>query len=156
MNPTIDALARIYERDLAKLEEEIKQYPDEESLWKVGKGTSNSGGNLCLHLCGNLQYYFGTVLGNTGYKRNRPLEFSAKDVPLSEILKELQGAKRAVSEVLSRLQPGDLEKEYPEVVFDKEMNTGHFLIHLAVHLGYHLGQINYHRRMLTVAKPNIV
>jgi hypothetical protein len=149
MNPTIEALIRIYERDLNKLEEEIRLYPDEALMWKVAKGINNSGGNLCLHLCGNLQYYFGTVLGQTGYKRNRPLEFSAKDVPLSEVLKELQAAKKAVAGVLSSLTTADLDKEYPEVVFDKPMTTVYFLIHLASHLGYHLGQINYHRRLLT-------
>jgi uncharacterized damage-inducible protein DinB len=148
VNPTIEALIRIYERDLNKLEEEIRLYPDEALLWKVGKGITNPGGNLCLHLCGNLQYYLGTVLGQTGYKRNRPLEFAAKDVPISEILKEIQSAKKAVSGVLRNLKPEDLDKEYPEVVFDQPMTTAYFLVHLAVHLGYHLGQVNYHRRLL--------
>ena len=138
----------MYERDLNKLEEEIRLYPDEAFLWKVAQGITNPGGNLCLHLCGNLQYYLGTVMGQTGYKRNRPMEFAAKDVPLSEVLKEVQATKKAVSTVLANLKPEDLEKEYPELVFDKPMTIVDFLIHLAVHLGYHLGQVNYHRRLL--------
>jgi uncharacterized damage-inducible protein DinB len=37
---------------------------------------------------------------------------------------------------------------YPQIVFEKEMTTGFFLVHLATHLAYHLGQINYHRRLI--------
>jgi hypothetical protein len=149
MNSTIEALIKIFEKDLNKLEEEMKLYPDEVSLWKVGPGIKNPGGNLCLHLCGNLQHFFGTVLGQSGYKRNRDYEFSAKDVPISEIIKEIQHSRRAVLSVLDKMRPEDLEKEYPVVVFEKPMTTAYFLVHLAGHLNYHVGQINYHRRLLT-------
>lgn len=149
MNSTIEALIRIFEKDLNKLEEEMKLYPDEASLWKVGPGIKNPGGNLCLHLCGNLQHFFGTVLGQSGYKRNRDYEFAAKDVPISEIIKEIQHSRRAVLSVLDKMRPEDLEKEYPVVVFEKPMTTAYFVVHLAGHLNYHVGQINYHRRLLS-------
>lgn len=148
MNPTIESLIRLYDRDLTKLEEEIRAYPDEDLMWKVPKGVTNSGGNLCLHLCGNLQYYFGTVLGKTRYQRNRPLEFSAKDVPLSEVIKEIQAAKKAVSGVLTRFLPEQLDEMYPEPVFEQPMTNAYFFLHLSIHLGYHLGQLNYHRRLV--------
>jgi hypothetical protein len=147
MNQTLDTLIRLFERDLGKLESEIRLYPDEGSLWKAMDGITNCGGNLCLHLCGNLQHYFGAVLGHTGYQRDRPLEFSAKDVPRDQMLKEIQESRKAVLNVLRKLKPSELEEEYPEVVFDEPMTTGYFLIHLAGHLNYHLGQVNYHRRM---------
>ena len=53
-----------------------------------------------------------------------------------------------VEDGLNKLKEGDLEKEYPLLVFKEKTSTGYFLIHLAVHLDYHLGQINYHRRLL--------
>jgi hypothetical protein len=146
MNPIIDSLLKLYDRDLQKLEDEIKAYPDESLLWKPIPGTINPGGNLALHLCGNLQNYFGAILGNTGYKRNRPLEFSAKDVPVSELIKEVSAAKAAVRKVLSAFTEADFEKEYPEKVFETPMTNIYFILHLLDHLGYHLGQINYHRR----------
>lgn len=148
MNPTIESLLKLYERDLQKLEDEVKAYADESLLWKPIPGTTNPGGNLALHLCGNLQNYFGAILGNTGYKRNRPLEFSAKDVPLSELIKEIHAAKAAVRKVLLETKDEDFDKQYPEIVFDKPMTNIHFFIHLYGHLGYHLGQINYHRRIV--------
>ena len=50
-------------------------------MWGVLDGTSNSGGNLALHLVGNLNTYFGKNLGNTGYVRNRMAEFADKNIP---------------------------------------------------------------------------
>jgi hypothetical protein len=72
-------LIRLFDQDLDKLAEEIKLYPDDQSLWVVKEGIKNSGGNLCLHLAGNLQHFIGAVLGNSGYVRNRDAEFSLKN-----------------------------------------------------------------------------
>ena len=152
MNSTTEALIRIYDRDLTKLAEEIKLYPDEALLWKVVAGINNSAGNLAVHLCGSLQHFFGAIMAKNGYKRNRDLEFSIKGVPLSEILKEIELAREAMKSVLSRLSSEELDKEFPVVVFDQPMTTGFFLIHMTTHITYHLGQINYHRRILT--KPD--
>ena len=148
MNPVIESLLQLYDRDLQKLEAEIKAYPDEALLWKPIPGTINPGGNLALHLCGNLQNYFGAVLGNSWDKRNPPLEFSAKDVPLSEIIKEIQAAKAAVKKVLLETKDEDFQKIYPEVIFEKPMTKIFFFLHLYGHLNYHLGQINYHSRIV--------
>ena len=48
-------LSEIYERDLLKLKEEINLYKNETDLWLVKNEISNSAGNLCLHLIGNLK-----------------------------------------------------------------------------------------------------
>lgn len=148
MNPVTESLVKIFERDLLKLEEEIKLYPSEESLWKISGDIKNSGGNLCLHLCGNLQYYVGAILGGTDYKRNRDLEFAAKGILKKELISEIHKTKRAVKLTLEKVDVFILESEYPMQVFSYSMTTTFFLIHLASHLDYHLGQINYHRRLL--------
>ena len=72
------SLQLLFERDLEKLKSEINAYQNENNIWLIDKNIANSAGNLSLHLIGNLNTYFGTVLGNTGYVRNRELEFSAK------------------------------------------------------------------------------
>jgi uncharacterized damage-inducible protein DinB len=145
----IASVRKLIERDLTKLEEEITLYPSEESVWRVGGDIKNSGGNLCLHLCGNLQHFIGTILGETGYVRNRDFEFAAKGIFKAELVSEIQKTKHAVSSSLEKLDPKLLSQEYPAKVFDYSMTTTHFLIHLTTHLGYHLGQVNYHRRLLT-------
>lgn len=148
MTSLTESLAKIFERDLLKLEGEMKLYKDDASVWKTGGEIKNPAGNLCLHLCGNLQHYVGHVLGKTNYKRNRDLEFASKAIPLPDLLAEVQKTRDAVALALRNLDSSVIEKEYPEKVFDYPMTTGYFLIHLAAHLSYHLGQINYHRRLL--------
>ncbi|MBB6371340.1 DinB family protein [Chryseobacterium shigense] len=144
----LESLKSLYTRDLNKLKTEIEAYQNEENLWKIDKNISNSAGNLCLHLVGNLNHFIGAELGKTGYIRNRELEFSLKDVPGKELIEKVEATIIMVDHTLSQLAPEDLEKEYPLVVFEDKMTTGYFLIHLVAHLDYHLGQINYHRRLL--------
>ncbi|WP_343614254.1 DinB family protein [Flavobacterium sp.] len=144
----IESLKTLFNRDLNKLKIEIESYENENAIWVIDKNISNSAGNLCLHLMGNINTYIGARLGNTGYIRNRPLEFLLKDIPRAELISKIENTISMVNEVFDSLTETDLEAIYPEIVFEKEMTTGFFLIHLATHLSYHLGQINYHRRLL--------
>lgn len=146
----IESLQSLYNRDLNKLKTEIEAYQHEAVIWKTDQNISNSAGNLCLHLIGNLNHFIGAYLGNTGYIRNRDLEFSLKNIPKTELTEKVEATLTMINHVLSQLTPEDLEKEYPLVVFEDKMTTGYFLIHLITHLDYHLGQINYHRRLLDI------
>jgi hypothetical protein len=144
----IETLQILFDRDLKRLRQEIESYNDDANLWKIGKGIANSAGNLCLHLIGNLNTYIGKELGNTGYLRNRELEFSLKDVPRDELLEKIDETILVVHGTLEKLSPEALLKEYPVIVFDKPTSTEYLLVHLTTHLTYHLGQINYHRRLI--------
>lgn len=144
----IETLKILFNRDLNKLKFEIESYEYENQIWAVNNDISNSGGNLCLHLVGNLNTYIGAEIGKTGYIRNRPLEFSSKDIPRSELIQKIEDTIIVVNNALEILNEKDLNAIYPQIVFEKEMTTGFFLVHLSTHLAYHLGQINYHRRLL--------
>jgi uncharacterized damage-inducible protein DinB len=144
----IEILIQLFQRDLEKLKTEITSYKEEKKLWEVTGGIKNSAGNLCLHICGNLQHFIGAVLGNSGYVRNREAEFSRKNVPLKELRSEIDQTTKAVEKILNNLKEVQLGEKFPINVFGYEMTTEYFLIHLATHLNYHLGQINYHRRLL--------
>lgn len=141
-------LIKHFEKDLNKLTEEISLYPDDNSLWVTKEGINNSGGNLCLHLFGNLQHFIGAILGESGYIRNRDAEFSLKNITKQKLLNELENTKTAVKDALEQVSKNELQKEYPIRVFDEPVTTEYFLIHLLTHLSYHTGQINYHRRLL--------
>ncbi len=141
-------LIEIYERDLDKLKTEIEQFENEADLWKTSGAITNSAGNLCQHLTGNLQHFFGAVLGDTGYVRNRDAEFAEKGTTRADLLTDVDAALESVKNTLAKLTDGDFAKTYPIEVFGEPMTTGYFLTHLATHLSYHLGQINYHRRLL--------
>lgn len=144
----IETLKSLFERDLKKLKIEIESYQNESRIWEIEKNISNSAGNLCLHLIGNINNFIGAEIGKTGYVRNRPLEFSSKDIPKTELIQKIDETLIVVNNALDSLTETDLEAIYPQIVFEKEMTTGFFLVHLSTHLAYHLGQINYHRRLL--------
>ncbi|MCD2259403.1 DinB family protein [Psychroserpens luteolus] len=143
-----DTLIKLYTRDLNQLKTEVSLYTDEKKLWLVTKDISNSAGNLCLHIVGNLNHFIGETIGNSGYVRQRDLEFSLKDVPREDLIKQVDDTIIVVSRVLKGLTESDLQKEYKRRVFEDTMTTEYFLVHLVMHLSYHLGQINYHRRLL--------
>ena len=142
-------ITKVITRELKALRREIETYPSEEDLWEVRAGITNPGGNLALHLAGNLQYFLGNVLGHKGYVRNRDAEFGSKDVPRSELLREIDNAIAAVETGMERITEADLARPYPESVGGVSSTTGAFLAHFATHLAYHLGQVDYHRRILT-------
>jgi hypothetical protein len=143
-----EILKKLITRDLEKLKVEIEAYHSEKNIWIVADGIANSAGNLCLHLVGNLNHFFGAVLGYTGYIRQRDLEFSLKDVPRAELVQKIEETIAMIAQVLDKISDEQLTSEYPIVVFTKGDTTGYFLTSLAVHLDYHLGQVNYHRRLL--------
>ncbi len=114
----------------------------------MSEGISNSGGNLCLHLTGNLQHFIGATLGETGFIRNREAEFKLKNIPRQKLLEEVDITRQAVTDTLEQLSKKELESEYPLQVFGEPLTTQFFLIYLLKHLSYHIGQINYHRRLV--------
>jgi uncharacterized damage-inducible protein DinB len=146
-----ESLKFLFIRDLNRLKSEIEQYKNEHSLWLIEKSIANSAGNLCLHLIGNLNTYIGGELGKTGYVRDRPLEFSQKDIPKTQLVQKIEETIEVVKHAFDGLNDSDLNEDYPLVkVVEGGSSIGFMLIHLAGHLTYHLGQINYHRRLLDV------
>lgn len=143
-----EQLANLFERDIAKLNTEISAYQQESNLWLTDTGISNSAGNLCLHLLGNLQHYIGHILGGSGYVRNRPEEFSRKNIPVATLCAELDKVQKLIPDTIRSVSQDQLGQTYPEKIFQEMMTTEFFLLHLYAHLNYHLGQINYHRRLL--------
>jgi hypothetical protein len=144
----ISVLKTVFSEDLKKLKLEIEQYKDEKNLWLIEHDIKNSAGNLCLHLIGNLNGLIGAVLGETGYIRQRELEFSSKNIPKSELLLKIEETIAMVHISLDKVKESELQDEYPLRVFPEAHTKEYYLIHLATHLNYHLGQINYHRRLL--------
>lgn len=143
-----NTVKQLFKRDLNKLKQEIEAYQNEDRLWHVEEGISNSAGNLCLHLIGNLNHFVGAVIGKTDYVRNRPLEFSMKNVPRAELITKIDETIYVIEMTLDQLPDAALKEDYPLVVFENKTSTEYFLVHLITHLSYHLGQINYHRRLL--------
>jgi len=149
MRETIEDLRVVIGRELTAFQREIELFPDDELLWKTPPGIVNSAGNLALHVCGNLQYFVGAVLGGTGYVRDRALEFSRNSGTRAELVAELRRTAGIADATLARLSETAFTGEFPEEKRSMTFKTHTFLIQLGVHLSFHLGQAGYLRRFLT-------
>ena len=152
-----DSLKLMIQRELRSAEQSIAAYPDDQSLWIVKPGISNSGGNLALHMAGNLRHFIGNVLGKSGYTRDRDAEFSNKTMTRDEIRAVIESAIAEVGEALDTIDLSLFKEDFPIPIGQSQTiaRTSDMLLHLAVHVGYHLGQLDYHRRLLTPAPAKV-
>ncbi len=141
-------LPALFDTAIDALKEEINLYETETAIWKVAPGIANSGGNLCLHLCGNIRHFVGAVLGDTGYQRDRPYEFAAKDLPRSVLLEAIEDTRKTIHTVIPTLSDELLAADFKDNPMNQPMTYGTFVTHLYGHFRYHTGQINYHRRLI--------
>lgn len=141
-------LKKLFVRDLEKLIEEIVAYRKEENMWITDSNVTNSSGNLCLHLIGNLNTYLGAAIMKNGYKRNREYEFAARDVSRSILIEEIKKVITVVEQAFDVLTENDMSGNFPVQIWKEQTGMLFTLMHLHSHLNYHLGQIDYHRRLL--------
>lgn len=139
--------AELFERELLKLRDEIKNFKDEDNIWRTADGVTNSAGTLVLHLLGNLNYTVGAVLGGTGYVRNREQEFLLTGVPQQRLIADVESLIGVVKTSLNGIDQARLNETYTLEMFGKK-STAWYLTFFYGHLTYHLGQINYLRRIL--------
>jgi len=86
-------LAQTIAEDLAAyyemVQERVHHWADPlttEQLWRKPYPYGNSVGHLILHVTGNLNYYIGARLAETGYVRDRDREFTEpKPIPKQEV-----------------------------------------------------------------------
>lgn len=152
----IDYYIILFNRDINRLIAEVKGYPDEDTMWEVMPGTTNSAGNLVQHLIGNLKTYICNPFGNLKYERDRDTEFSARLFSNEEFLVTLQSLAGIVSYSLMKIPKAAMDAVYPREIMSihPDQTIEYILIHLLSHLSYHLGQINYHRRYFSTFGKN--
>ena len=100
----IESLNTLFAKHLDTLSKEITSYNSEKRLWYVEKNITNSGGNLCLHICGNLQHFIGAVLGKTDYVRERPAEFGDKNIPREALLSQIEITKHSILQNIKQVR----------------------------------------------------
>ncbi len=140
----------LFARDIDTLQVEVGLYPSDDLLWRLVPGCPNSGGNLVLHLVGNLRHFIGAQLGSTGYIRNRPAEFSTTGLTRTELQASVSLAATDVAHTFATLDPARLKESFSLPQYgDGSVPVDRWLLHLATHLTFHLGQLDYHRRTVT-------
>jgi len=150
-----ESIRGVLVRELRALQRELDEYGKEGQIWQLPAGISNSAGTLTLHLVGNLQSFVGATLGGSAYVRDRQAEFSRRDVPRTEMIREIEQTIAVVDETMSTLSDEQLSNPFPLAFGEIRVSTGDFLIHLATHLAFHVGQVDYHRRLVTQNKNSI-
>jgi hypothetical protein len=145
----IEHIHHIMVRELRGMKNELLAYQDEGDIWRSLPGLPNTAGTVALHVAGNLQHFVGAQLGKSGYVRDREAEFGRRDVPVSEMVKELDRTVAALDAAFAKLEEELMDRPFPQEIAGVRPTVGDFLVHLVAHLAYHLGQIDYHRRCVT-------
>ncbi len=119
----------------------------EDDIWKRCNSSSNSIGNLILHLCGNITQYAIASLGNLEDKRDRDTEFEAKNgFSKSQLLSKLNAIIEAAKITLLNCSVSELMRKR-EVQGFSFSGIG-IAIHVTEHLSYHTGQIAFRTKQL--------
>jgi len=111
-----------------------------EQIWWRPNESSNSAGNLALHLAGNVRQWIVAGLGGAADARQRDLEFSERGpVPRAKLVRTLRSAVLDACKVIRRLTAEDLAAGYQ---IQKLPVTGlNALLHVVEHFAFHSGQI---------------
>jgi len=113
-------LAEVITADLAAyyemVRESVHKWADDltnEQLWRKPYPYGNSVGHLILHVTGNLNYYIGARVAETGYVRDRDREFTEpKPIPREEVFAAFDRTIAMVVETIRKQGPEDWLKEY--------------------------------------------
>lgn len=116
----------------------------EEQFWRKPYAYGNSFGHLTLHLIGNLNYYIGTQIAQTGYVRDREREFTESNPrPKQEILKQLDETISMVVKTLEAQTTETWSREYQAVGAAYTKDRFGIFLRCASHFHHHLGQMIY-------------
>ncbi len=119
----------------------------EDQVWQRPNASSNSIGNLIIHLNGNITQYILSSLGGEEDLRERDLEFSAKEGwNKNELFDLISGTINQATEVIQKLSEEDLLTSRSVQGFDYTGVAN--IIHVVEHYSYHTGQIAYWTKLL--------
>jgi uncharacterized damage-inducible protein DinB len=116
----------------------------EEQIWARPYPYGNSIGHLLLHLTGNLSYYIGAEIGQTGYVRNRPAEFTdPARHPKATLVRNFDAAVATVIATVQRQSESDWAAAFAGKGLEFAGNRFFAVLYCAGHLSHHTGQIMY-------------
>ncbi len=115
----------------------------ESQFWQRPFPFGNSFGHLVLHLTGNLNYYIGAQIANTGYVRDRPREFNDPNPPSKdEALDRFDDAIAMVQRTIREQSPEDWAREYSGAGTNAQTRLD-MVMQCAAHIQHHIGQMIY-------------
>ena len=119
----------------------------DEQIWWRPNPSSNSIGNLMLHLNGNVTQWLITTFTHDEDARDRPAEFSRTEgLTRSELVDRLGATMERLSGILVRLTESDLRARFQ--IQGYEVTGLEAIYHVVEHFALHYGQIAYITKML--------
>jgi hypothetical protein len=119
----------------------------EEQIWWRPNESSNSIGNLILHLNGNVRQWLVDSFNHSKDERDRPAEFAAKgDILKAKLLEMLEWTVREAANALDRMSEAELLAQYEiqgYTVYGLDA-----VYQVIEHFALHYGQIVYIAKML--------
>ena len=143
LNETIGASLAARYLKLAAAVRELAAPLSAEQFWAKPFMFGNSFGHLVLHLTGNLNYYIGAQIAQTGYVRDRPKEFTEAAPPSkAETLKAFDDAIAMVVQTIQSQSAEDWSRPYSATGSDAKTRFD-MVLQCATHLHHHIGQMMY-------------
>ena len=149
-NPDDLALAALRTRITGVFPEQVRaavaNLTDEQLWWRPNE-SSNSIGNLVLHLAGSLNLYLNRNIGGIAYERDRAAEFAERrPIPKAEVMATFDDMVARAERTFAALTTARLGDPSPEptmhtIVFED-------LINVLAHFSTHAGQILWIAKML--------
>ncbi len=149
VNETVGAgLAAYYEYVASHLHKWVDPLSNEQ-FWRKPYPYGNSVGHLVSHLTGNLNYYIGARVAETGYVRDRDREFTDPQPPPKE--EALRAFDRTIAMVVATIRKqgaADWGKPYTADREPEAADRFQIFVRCAGHAYHHVGQIVYLTREL--------
>jgi uncharacterized damage-inducible protein DinB len=112
----------------------------DEMLWHRTNESSNSIGNLLMHLAGNVREWIIGGVGGLPFDRHRSAEFATRNgLPATGLVSHLEKTIAEADDVLARLSADDLTG--PLTIQSRETTVLAAIYHVVEHFAMHTGQI---------------
>ena len=132
---------------LPKIERCVALLNDEQIWWRANP-SSNSIGNLLLHLSGNVRQWIVVGLGDAVDTRNRDAEFAQREViPREELLTRVRETLREADQTLAQFDEVRLLDRF--TIQGLEVSALAAIMHVVEHFSMHTGQIILLTKLLT-------
>jgi uncharacterized damage-inducible protein DinB len=147
MSELVQTVRSSFAAEYRRRAEELHQWIDpltDQQFWRNPYSYGNSVGHLVLHLTGNLSYYIGAQLAQTGYVRHRDLEFSEASRPAkAEVMRKFDETIAMVIATIEEQSEADWSLPYSAEREPESRDRFTIFLRCATHFYHHLGQINF-------------
>ena len=117
----------------------LERLADDDLWWRPNE-SSNSAGNLVLHLCGNARQWVVSGVGGAPDVRRRQEEFDERGpISRAQLLQTLDDTFRAIGHTLDALDPAVLLER--RTIQGRDVSVLQAILHVVEHVSHHTGQI---------------